>query len=108
MKPEELLIVLGMMAVTFGVRYPVMALAGRVTFPPAVVRALKYVPPTVLIAIVIPDVLFPGGKLRVDVTSPYLLGAAITAVIAWKTKNLLLTIVVSMAAFWLLRAVFGA
>ena len=108
MKPEEILIVLGMMAVTFGVRYPVLALAGRVNFPPAIVRALKYVPPTVLTAIVMPDVLFPGSHLRLELTSPYVLGAVIAAVMAWRTKNLLLTIIVSMAAFFLLRSIFGA
>jgi branched-subunit amino acid transport protein len=103
----ELLIVLGMAAVTFGVRYPVLALVGKVQLPPRVIRALKYVPPTVLTAIIIPEVLIPNRELRLAPDSPYLIAGVIATVVAWRTKNLLLTILLGMGAFWLSRALFG-
>ena len=106
-KPDEVILVLGMAMVTFGVRYPLLALAGRIQFPPPLVRALKYVPPAVLTAIIVPSVFLPDDSLRLAPTSPYLIGGAVATLISWRTKNLLLTIVLGMAAFWGARALFG-
>lgn len=108
MKPEEVLLVLGMFAVTFGVRYVPLALMGSVQLPAAVIRALKYVPPAVLTAIIVPEVLIPNREVRLALDSPYLLAAVFATLIAWRTKNMLLTIVLGMAAFLLLRALIGA
>ncbi|MBX3063371.1 MAG: AzlD domain-containing protein [Anaerolineae bacterium] len=107
MKPEELILVLGMAAVTFGVRYPVLALVGKIQLPPALVKALRYVPPTVLTAIIVPEVLFPGGNLRLSLTSPYIIGAIASILIAWRTKNLLLTIILGMGIFFVAAWQFG-
>ncbi|MEL6149567.1 MAG: AzlD domain-containing protein, partial [Chloroflexota bacterium] len=51
---EEFWLVLGMTAVTFGVRYPSLALVGRMQLPDSVIRALRYVPVAVLTAIIVP------------------------------------------------------
>ncbi len=106
-KSDELVLVLGMAVVTFALRYPLLALAGRIHFPANVTRALKYVPPAVLTAIIVPEILLPDGTLRLSPTSPYIIGAVVATVVAWWTKNLLLTIVLGMAAFWAARALFG-
>ena len=62
MSSFEMLLVAGMFLVTFGVRYPVLALVSRVTLPPAVLGALKFIPPAVLTAIIVPAVLQPQGQ----------------------------------------------
>ena len=102
----EILMVIGMMAVTFGVRYPVLALVSRLSLPPAVLDALKFIPPAVLTAIVIPAVLMPAGQVNFGLDNAYLVAGVAAALISWRTKNLLLTIVVGMAIFlgwrWLL------
>jgi len=41
---NEFLLIFGMMLVTFGVRYPVLALVGRLDLPPNVRRGLEFVP----------------------------------------------------------------
>lgn len=108
MKPTDIVLVLGMTLVTFGVRYPLLALAGRLRLPALLLRALVYVPPAVLTAIVVPAVLLPNGALDLAPTSPPLLGGVVAALVGWRTKNLLATIGLGMAAYWLARALWGA
>lgn len=94
------------MAVTFGVRYGVLALVSKLSLPPAVLDALKFIPPAVLTAIVVPAVLMPAGQLDFHLDNAYLVAGVAAALISWRSKNLLLTIVLGMAIFlswrWLL------
>ncbi len=99
MSSFEILMVIGMMAVTFGVRYPVLALVSRLSLPPAVLDALKFIPPAVLTAIVVPAVLMPDGLVSFGFDNAYLIAGIAAALISWRTKNLLLTIVLGMAIF---------
>ena len=95
----DILMVIGMMAVTFGVRYPVLALVSRLALPPVVLDALKFIPPAVLMAIVIPAVLMPAGQVNFGLDNAYLVAGIAAALIVWRTKNLLLTIVLGMVIF---------
>ncbi len=45
----------------------------------------------------------PGGTLNVSPGNPRLLAGALAVVIAWRTKNALLTILSGMAALWILQ-----
>lgn len=102
----EVLLVAGMMAVTFGVRYPVLALVSRLSLPAFVLDALKFIPPAVLTAIIVPAVLRPAGRLDLGLDNAYLVAAVAAGLISWRSNNLLLTIVSGMAVFlawrWLL------
>ena len=99
MSSFEMWMVAGMFLVTFGVRYGVLALVSKVTLPPAVLEALKFIPPAVLTAIIAPAVLQPQGQLDMRLSNAYLVAAVAAALISWRTKNLLLTIVLGMAIF---------
>jgi branched-subunit amino acid transport protein len=101
---NEALFIAGMALVTFAVRYPVLALVGKVPLPDPVLRALKYVPPAVLTAIIVPAMVFtPDGSLDLRLTNAYLVAGVVSAIIAWRSKNLLLTIILGMGALWLWR-----
>jgi branched-subunit amino acid transport protein len=104
---NEALLVLGMALVTFGVRYPVLAIVGRVDLPPAVARALRYVPPAVLTAIVFPAALMPEGDLALGPDNPYLIGALAAGLVAWRARSLLATIGIGMAVFLIWRALIS-
>jgi branched-subunit amino acid transport protein len=104
---SEALLILGMMVVTFSVRYPVLALLGKVPLPPTVLSALKYIPVAVLTAIIVPEVLLREGQLNVSPTNGYLIAALAAVLISWRTKNLLLTIVLGMGTLWVWQAVVG-
>lgn len=98
---NEFLLVVGMAAVTFLVRYPIMALVGRIPLPKRVFDALRYVPPAVLAAIIVPEVVMPGGQpVFISLENARLVAAIVTGLVAWRTKNLLLTIVLGMLALW--------
>lgn len=98
---NEWLLVGGMALVTFTIRYPLLALSGRIHMPDALVRALAFVPPVVLTAIVVPAVLLPGGEtLWLSPSNPRLIRAIASVGIGLWRGNLLLTIVVGMSTFW--------
>lgn len=104
---NEWLLIAAMAFVTYLTRYPMMVIVGRVTLPPVVVRALKYVPVAVLTAISVPAVLMPGGVIDMHPQNAYLVAGIISTLIAWRTKNLLATILIGMAAFFIWRALIG-
>ena len=95
------------MVVTFGVRYPVLALVSRITLPPAVLAALKFIPacrPDRHRRTCRPHAGRRGLILALD--NAYLVAAIAAALISWRSKNLLLTIVLGMAIFLALRWIF--
>ncbi len=101
---NEFLLIVGMFLVTFGVRYPVLAFVSRIELPEIISQGLKYVPGTVLMAIILPAMLIPaGGKVDFSISNTYLYAGIVAILVSWRTKNLLLTIVVGMAALWMLR-----
>lgn len=104
---NDLLLVAGMAAVTFGIRYPVMVLVGKVPLPDSVFRALRYVPPAVLTAIIVPSVLMPKGTVDVSPANAYLVAGIASALVAWRSKNLLLTIIVGMAVMLIWQVIVG-
>lgn len=106
---NEFLLVLGMAAVTFGVRYPVLAILGRLRLPEPVLRVLRYVPVAVLTAIISVAVMMPDGRPSpwLSLNNAHLVGAVVAVVMAWRTRNLLATILVGMVVFLLWRNLVG-
>lgn len=92
--------------ITFGMRLSFIYLLGRFEVPEVMRRALRFVPPAVLSAIVFPEVLMPSGKLNVSFDNYRLLAGVVAVLVAWKTKNTLLTILAGMAALLILQVVF--
>lgn len=98
---SEFYLIGGMALVTFAIRYPMFALSGRIQLPDSLLRALRYVPPAVLTAIVVPAVLMPtGDTLSFSYTNARLMGAIAACLISAYTQNLLLTILVGMGVFF--------
>ena len=96
---NEILMIAGMAIVTIAVRYPVLVLVGKIPLPQAVVRALKYVPTAVLTAIITPAVLYPrGNQIELGIANEYLVAAVISSLVAWRTRSVLITIIIGMAA----------
>ena len=100
---KNFLLIFFMMVVTFGVRYPVLALVGRFNLPGPVTRALRFVPVAVLSALCAPMVLIPDGQWNLSFANASLIASIVAVVVAMKTQYLLLTIVVGMLVFTLLK-----
>lgn len=97
-------LILGGLA-TYAIRASFILLIGRREIPPLLRRALHYIPPAVLTAIILPELLLPGGRLHLSPANPHLLAGAAAALVAWRTRSVLLTIVVGMIVLWIVRLV---
>ena len=94
------LIVGGMAIATFSIRYVMFGASSRIQLSPVALKALRYVPPVVLTAIVVPEVLLREGSLAVGFENARLVGAIAAVLVSVATRNLLLTIVLGMGAFF--------
>jgi len=92
-------------ALTFLTRLSFIALAGRWDPPPLFQSALRFVPVAILTAIVVPELVLHTGTLDLSLTNARLLAGVLAIFVAWRTKNTVLTIVIGMAAFWILQAI---
>jgi branched-subunit amino acid transport protein len=108
---NDFLIVAGMALVTYATRYAMIAALGsrpsfenQETDPSVLRRWLRYVPPAVLAALIVPPVVAPQGQidpgLRVWAT-------IVGAIVAWRTRSALWTIISGMTVFWILRSLGG-
>ncbi len=104
---NEVLLIGGMTLVTFLIRYPLLELVGKIPLPDRLFKALRYVPPAVLAAIIVPSLIMPKGELEVTPTNPFLVAGIVAALVSWRTKNLLLTFGIGMITLIVYRAVFN-
>ena len=88
---------------TYGIRLSFITFFGRRQMPPFLQSVLSFVPVAVLSAIIFPALFIVGNKLDISLSNTRLLAGILAAVVAWRTKNVLLTIVVGMAGLWLLQ-----
>lgn len=96
-------LILGMALVTYLPRYLPLALAGRVAMPPALERALDFVPIAVLTAIIAQASLVRGGELDISLDNYHALAALFAFAVALLTRHLFLTIIAGLTCFALLR-----
>jgi branched-subunit amino acid transport protein len=90
--------------VTFGIRLSFIQLLGKVELPLPLKRALRFVPPAVLTAIIFPELLLHSGSLDISFGNSRLLAGLLAILVAWRTKNAVLTILAGMAALYLFQA----
>lgn len=88
---------------TFAMRASFLAVAHRlVAVPPAAARLLRQIPPAALAAIIAPAVVRPEGHF--DLLQPRLAAGAIAALVAWRTRNVGLTLLVGMGVLLVIEA----
>lgn len=104
---NEVLLVAGMALVTFLIRYPLLELVGKIELPERLFKALRYVPPAVLAAIIVPSVIMPKGEIALTPANPFLVAGVVSALVAWRSKNLLLTVIIGMITLLAYRAIFN-
>ncbi|MBL8397604.1 MAG: AzlD domain-containing protein [Candidatus Accumulibacter sp.] len=100
MSGDELAMIAGMSAVTFGIRYLLFAVADRLQLAPWLLGSLKFIPPAVLTAITVPAVVLPNGEWDFSPANPYLIAALVSLAAGVASRNLLVTITVGLLAFF--------
>jgi branched-subunit amino acid transport protein len=92
---------------TFATRLSFILLLERVRMPDWFRRGLRFVPVAVLSAIILPDLVSPNGSLFLSWRNPQLLAGLAAILVAWKTKNVILTILAGMAALLVFQFMVG-
>ena len=99
---EIWLIILGGMAVTYAIRLSFTVFVSPDRLSPTFTRGLVYIPPAVLAAIILPELLVVEGQITISMANHKLLAGMLAGLIAWRTKNTWLTIGSGMLSLWLL------
>jgi branched-subunit amino acid transport protein len=82
---------------TFAMRFSFIYLLGRAALPETLRRMLRFVPAAVLSALIAPELLLHAGKLDLSLGNTRLIAGLLAVLVAWWTKNTLITILVGMA-----------
>lgn len=90
---------------TFGMRFSLIYLFGRFDVPATMRRALHYVPPAVLSAIIFPELFLREGVLTLTLDNYRLLAGIVAIGVGWYSRNILITILAGMLALFLLRLI---
>lgn len=101
------LAIVGVGAVTFLLRASFIVFADPQRFPLVFRRALAFVPPAVLAAIVAPGLLLTQGALDLSTGNPRWMAGVLAIAVAARTRSVLATIVSGMGALWLLQWALG-
>lgn len=100
------LLILAVGMTNFLLRGSFLLVLKNVTLPHVVQRALRYVPVAAFAALVVPELALTGGSLNLQVSNPKLIAGLAAAVVAWRTRNTLVTIGVGMVMLHVTRGVF--
>ena len=93
---------------TFATRLSFILLLDRIKVPDWFRRGLRFVPVAVLSAIILPELTTRNTALDLSLHNPQLFAGALAILVAWRTKNVLLTIIVGMAALLLFQVLLGS
>ena len=96
-----MLLIIGL--ITYAIRLSCIGLLGQREMPALLLKALRFVPITVLPAIIMPQLFLRNNTLVVSVQNPRWIAGILAGIVAWRTRNVLLTILVGMVALWVLQ-----
>jgi branched-subunit amino acid transport protein len=95
------IIIIGLL--TLGIRLSFIVFMGKMQVSPMAQQALRFVPIAVLSALIAPALFFSSGSLNVSLSNVRLIAGLIAILVAWRTKNVLLTIFSGMACLLILQ-----
>ena len=105
MRISILLLIAGMAAVTFLPRFIPLALFTRWSLPEGTKRALHFMPTAIMAAIVFP-ILFSSPEGNISFEPRLILAAIPVFLVALKTKNLWVSVVLGMLLYWISGLIF--
>lgn len=97
------LVMIAIGVMTYATRLSFILLFGKMDMPGNLRRALRFVPAAVLSAIIFPELLVRDGALDLSLGNERLLAGLLAFLVAWRTKNAVLTILIGMATLLLLQ-----
>ena len=103
---SEWMLIAGMAILTFLPRYLPFSLAGKVTIPTIVERALSFVPIAVLTVIIVQTAFIREGEIALNLQNHYLIASIVSFLVALITRQLYLTIFIGLISFALMKWFF--
>ena len=91
-----------MTAVTYLCRALFTVSVSRAQISPWWENYLSFIPFAVLTALVTPYILIPAPAASLSLVNPWSLAGAVTFFVSWRTRNLILSVGVGLAVFWVL------
>jgi len=91
---------IGIGVITFAYRFSLIFFLERIRLPAWVSQALRFVPIAALTAITVPELLASTGTIVVSWHNERLLAGLVAMVVAWRTKNVFLTIGLGMLCLY--------
>ena len=88
---------------TYLIRLSFILIFQHIQIPAYMERILRLVPPAVFSAIVLPELLVRDGTVQFTFTNLRLIAGLMAALVALKTRNVLVTIVSGMVILWILQ-----
>jgi branched-subunit amino acid transport protein len=101
------LVMIAIGVMTYATRLSFILLFGKMDMPRNLRRALRFVPAAVLSAIIFPELLVREGALDLSLGNERLLAGILAFLVAWRTRNAMLTILTGMTALLLLQALLN-
>ncbi len=98
-------VILGLTLITFITRGFFLLVGERMELSETLQNALRYAPAAALVAIIAPEMFFTEGSSDMDIASPYFWGGICSIIAFWLTRSMLLTIILGMLAFTVIRLV---
>ena len=89
--------------ITFAIRFSFIYLFGKFHVPDALRKALHYVPPAVLSAIIFPELFIRNEAVDLSLDNHRLMAGLVATLAAWFTINIFITILAGMIALLLLE-----
>ena len=87
---------------TFLTRLSFIILSDKINLQPITRRALRLVPIAVLTAIIIPEII-QNNNGQTQVIFPRIFAGVLAIFIAWRTRNIILTIITGMFALYIMN-----
>jgi len=97
------LLILSIGVATYAIRLSFVMFFGKREVPALILRMLRFVPMAVLSAIIWPQLFLSKNVLNLSLNNPRWIAGILAGIIAWRTRNVLLTIVVGMVTLWILQ-----
>jgi len=88
---------------TYLTRLSMILLFSRRQIPVRLERALRLVPAAVFSAMIAQEVFLANGQLNLSFHNERIAAALAASLVAWRTRNVLLTLAVGMATLWALQ-----
>lgn len=107
METEIIGLIIGIAVLTFFTRFTFAAILKKTMISEKWNKWMIYVPIAVFTTIIVPALLAPKEELEFSIQNEYLIAGIVALLIAYKTKNLVGTVIIGISIILLLRVLFG-